>query len=540
MTTIRSTWTLSTPPPLTGLLPASEWSGAAQMAIPNGTLLAQNDATHLYIGLDITAETGTANPNDYFWFVVDINDNGVIDANRDKLFSILPGDLNRLYMFYMLGPDETTGAPTTQVIPSKLMSGFGPSMLSSTNHRQWQISFDLSDLGITIDPSAPAPAVDFGLRIATLGGFVGETPANPLGNFSDLNSIILATLPTGSPTSTGPVIASVGLIGTGDIASDGYATITAPYYLNPTAAAFCGTLNFIGNVATLDALWTAGAVKYQVQHRYGTTLAAASSAAWSPILQAWANFEIVGTTDVWQSFGPDASGYYPFINPSIPYTIQNLLFQWTTSSEADGVHQFQINFFNAANAPVATTAQTLTLALDNSAPTVKLIDVLHAGAVVSPCAIVDLSSVTDGVQIQYEAYDPEGDLYSIALTASYGAGVTSSIYSDSYAAHASPTHIWQGVTSDTRPVPPAVWVPPYTCAYLFEITAWTRSTNGYSYPVIYSQDFQTVTLIKPAVIVRPIPTPGPPIHLAAPGLGPVKTTEQAPGMPGLRAKAIPV
>ena len=126
MTTIRSTWTLSTPPPLTGLLPSAQWSGAAQMTIPHGTLLAQNDATHLYIGLDITAETGVANTNDYFWFVVDINNNGVIDANRDKLFSILPTNQNRLYMFYMLGPNTTTPVATTQVIPSKLQSGFGP------------------------------------------------------------------------------------------------------------------------------------------------------------------------------------------------------------------------------------------------------------------------------------------------------------------------------------------------------------------------------------------------------------------------------
>ena len=221
MTSIRSTWTLSSPPPLTGLLPATEWSGAAQMTIPHGTLLAQNDATHLYVGLDITAETGAANVNDYFWFVVDINDNRVIDANRDKLFSIIPGNQNHLYVFSMLGPNETTGAPTTQVIPSLLRSGFGPSLLSATPHRQWQISFALSDLGIIIDPSSPGPAVDFGLRIATLGGFIGELPANPLGSFTNFNSIVLATMPAiiAPPTSTGPVIAAVGLIGTGDIAA---------------------------------------------------------------------------------------------------------------------------------------------------------------------------------------------------------------------------------------------------------------------------------------------------------------------------------
>jgi len=537
MASIKSTWTLPTPPPLTGLLTAAEWSGAAQMTIPNGTLLAQNDANNLYIGLDITAETGVANPNDYFWFVVDVNDNGVIDPNRDLLFSILPGNQNRLYKFYMLGPDENTGALATQVIPSKLLSGFGPSLLSASSHRQWQISFALSDLGIsTIDPSAPAPVVDFGLRIATLGGFVGETPSNPLGDFSDLNSIVLATMPSASAINVGPVIATVGLIGTGDIASDGYCTITAPYYLNPNAAAFSGSLNLLGNVATLDALWADGATKYQVLHRYGATVAAVATAAWAPILQAWTNFQIEGPVDVWESFGPDASGYYTFVNPAIPYTIQNLLFAWDTTAEPDGVHQFQINFYTAANVAVPTTPQVLTLAVDNQPPIAKMIDILHAGAVVSPCAIVTLASITDGVQLQYEAYDPEGDLLSLSLTASYGAGSTASIYSDNYSSHASPTHIWQGVTSDTRPASPAVWVPPYTCAYLFEITAWSRTTNGYSYPCIYGQDFQTVTLIKPNVIVHPVPIPSP-IHLSAVGFHKLPETGDPATM---RARPLPI
>jgi len=54
MTTVPSTWTLSAPPPLTGLLPATEacrrYNGNAL-----GTLMAQNDPTNLYIGLDLTS-----------------------------------------------------------------------------------------------------------------------------------------------------------------------------------------------------------------------------------------------------------------------------------------------------------------------------------------------------------------------------------------------------------------------------------------------------------------------------------------------------
>jgi len=514
MPQIRSTWTLPVPPPLTGLLTAAEWSAAAQMTIPHGTLLAQNDATHLYLGLDITAETGAANPNDYFQIQVDVNDNGVVDAYRDKLFGIVLPNQNALTLAYMLGPGTSTGA---NVIPtSHLKSGFGPSLLSATPHRQWQIAFALSDLDLSpIDPSLPSPIVDFGVWIGTIGGFSQTLPLTLNSSFANLNSIVLATVPGAAipPTSLDQVIAAIGLVGTGDIATDGYCTIPGPYYITPDQASFCGTLNFIGDVAALNALWAnpnpaTKAVQFIVNHRYGATVAACNAAAFAPILQNWANYEIVGVTDVWQSFAPNAAGYYTFVDPGTPYTIQNLLFQWDTSAEPDGVHQFEILFYTVSKVLVPTPAQIVTLTLDNQAPQVDLISILHGGAVVPPCLPVNLTSATDGVQLQFEAYDPEGDLYGWSLVAEWGHGQSAVIASDGYAAHATPGHIWQGVLSDTQPASPAVWVPPTTCAYLFQINATARSTNGYSYPVISSDDFQTITLVKPgapsAITIKPV------------------------------------
>jgi hypothetical protein len=325
-------------------------------------------------------------------------------------------------------------------------------------------------------------------------------------------------VPSALSGNLGPVIGSVGLIGTGLIGADGYCNIPAatPYYFHPQEAAFSGTLNLIGNAATLTALWAAGARKYKVLHRFGDTLAHVAGATWTPILQSWANFQIVGATDEWQSFGPDPGGFYPMVDPALPYTIQNLIFQWTTSGEPDDLHQFELQFFTMAGVSVPTPAQVLTLKLDNQLATVDLINVLHAGAPISPCAIVTLASAIDGVQIEYEAFDPEGDLLNFALTAEYGHGLSADIYSDNYTPHANPAHNWQGVSTDTRPVPPAVWVPPTTCAYLFRITAWTRTTNGYQFPVLWSTDFQTVTLIKPGVTLRPTPLIGP-AHVAAKG-----------------------
>ncbi len=53
-------------------------------------------------------------------------------------------------------------------------------------------------------------------------------------------------------------------------------------------------------------------------------------------------------------------------------------------------------------------------------------------------------------------------------------------------------------------------MPPTTCAYLARVSAWQRTTNGYSFPVLWSTDFQTVTLIKPGLVFKPLPLVGPP------------------------------
>ena len=165
-----------------------------------------------------------------------------------------------------------------------------------------------------------------------------------------------------------------------------------------------------------------------------------------------------------------------------------------------------------------------------------LINVMHAGAPIPFCAIITLASATDGVQIEYEAFDPEGDLYSYAVTAEYGHGLSATIYQDSYTPHANPAHNWQGLTDDTKPVPPAVWVAPVTCAYLFRISAWTRTTNGYQFPVIGTSDFQTVTLIKPGVVFRPLPLSGP-ARVAAKGFDQPVPTPNAVRQP---LKILPV
>jgi hypothetical protein len=296
----------------------------------------------------------------------------------------------------------------------------------------------------------------------------------------------------------GAVIGGVGLIPATKIDADGYATTDPGYFIQVDDAPFGGTLHLIGNRTTMQALWAAGARRYKVLRRIGT------GGAFAAIRQNWSNYRWTAATYVLESFGPDAANTYPLLDPAQDYSIDDLLLQWNTATEPNGVHQFQAQFFRADMPPVASAAQTLTVMLDNAAPTVDIVDITHNGASVPACAIVSLG-VSDGVRVQFTVNDPEGHLGSYAVAANYGDGQSAAIPggSDTYANNENPatSHKWAGVTGKT--VPAGEWIPPVTCAYQFGVTGHSRVTNGYSSGFLYASDTRHVTLIKPG---SPVPT----------------------------------
>lgn len=483
MATVRSRWT-GTPVPTDGMLPAAEWAGAGALPIPAGFLMVKNDASNIYLALDMVGDTGNdAGTNDYYWLVIDSDSNGAVTPSRDVMYSPWPGQPDRLGLWLMAGPNATWPASTGQVIASTERVGFGPSPNSAANHRIWELRLSLAELGIIVDPALPPPVVKFGLRVVSSSpAFTFDFPANPLSAFGAFHQMILATQATATfpPGTAGVVIGGVGYIPASLIGADGYATITMPYYLNPDEAAFGRTMNLVGNTVTWASLWAAGARKYRVQHRSGNTPGEVAAALWAPIRQSWANYRWDGTTYVWEPFGPDAANMYPLVNLAVDYSIKALLFQWVSSAASNNLHQFRIQFFNAASAPVASPAQVLTLRVDNKLPDVEVLDIGHNGASVPPCAIVTMDDASDGVQVSFQAFDPEGDLLSYSVDALWGAGSSANIAGDSYPPHRVPSHVWQGVSSSTVPASPAEWVPPVTCAYMFRVTATARVTDGTS------------------------------------------------------------
>jgi len=95
------------------------------------------------------------------------------------------------------------------------------------------------------------------------------------------------------------------------------------------------------------------------------------------------------------------------------------------------LHQFQVEFFNAAGVPVASPAQTLTLLIDNAAPNLQILAISYKGAAVTPCRS-STSRAAGAVVIQIEAFDSPGDLYTYDLTAYYGQNQSVPINSAGY------------------------------------------------------------------------------------------------------------
>ena len=496
--TVRSGWALA-PVTVDGVLGTTQWAGAGQMTIPGGKLLAKNDATYLYVALDLTADTGNdPGTGDYFWFSVDVDRDRTISAHRDVNYGVYPGQPNRIGRQYYLGPSTWTGI-LNEVSPARCAIGFGPSSNSATPHRRWELRIPLAEIGVDLAAALVPPAVRFGLRTGSATpSAVREFPNNFHANFSNLPRILLATSPsvTYPPGLAGAVMGGVGLIPATQIDADGYASTPAAYYLAVRDAPFGGVLHLIGNRTTMQALWAAGARRYKVLRRVGT------AGGFAPIRQSWSNYRWSGLTYVLEPFGPDAADSYPLLDPSQDYAIDDLLLEWNTTAEANGVHQFQVAFFTAAMAAVPSTAQTLTLMVDNTPPQVEIVDLLHDGASVPACAIVNLTSAADGVQMRVTVQDPEGHLGSYATAASYGDGQSAALAggSDTYTNNVNPAtpHQWTGVVN--RLVPPAgEWVPPQTCAYQFSVTGYSRVTNGYSAGFLHTTASRYVTLIKPGI-----------------------------------------
>jgi hypothetical protein len=491
MVTVRSQWAQERIV-IGGALTSREWDEAGSMRIPAGILMVKNDADYLYLALDMVADRGNdPGTDDYFWLTFDIDGNRAITPRQDVNYGIPRNQPNNLGRQYYLGPGRWTGL-LNEDSKSQGHIGFGASPNSSTHHRVWEMRLSLEELNVDLAAADSPPVLNFGVRISSTNPrFTFDYPANFYQDFAGLHQIILArsasaNYPEGM---AGAVIGGVGLIPASQIV-DGYATTDPSYYHYVDDAAFGGRLNLIGNRATMQSLWGAGARKYEIRHRVGT------SGAFTPLSAAWTNYRWNGSQYVLEHFGPDSDTRYPLSNPAEDYSIDDLLLQWQSVGTPAGLHQFQAVFFTATGAPVAAPSQTLTLMIDNNQPQADLADILHNGRPIQACAIEQMTSNTDGIRLRVTAFDAAGHLRLYRIRAFWGDSQSQLIVTDNYANHRDPSHRWEGVSGEL--IPASEWVPPVTCAYQFRVEAYPRVTNGYNW-LGGTTDTRHVTLIKPGV-----------------------------------------
>ncbi|MCD6395838.1 MAG: hypothetical protein J7M40_20325 [Planctomycetes bacterium] len=172
-------------PAIDGSISFEEWSNAATMDIDAGQLRFMHDNTHLYLLIDIVADTVNDGFDDYFWLTFDVNVDGLITSYVDLLYSMPPaaGDL---FFYYYLGPGVLTGAQLSVSLKAK---GFGPTMNYTVNHTFWELAIDFTEIDTMMNKT-----VRVGVRTASSKpAFTLDVPPDHITDFADLIDILLFT-----------------------------------------------------------------------------------------------------------------------------------------------------------------------------------------------------------------------------------------------------------------------------------------------------------------------------------------------------------
>lgn len=467
---LRSVWAIN-PVDINKPVMAGDWEDAGSLKFSRGFVMAKNDANFLYLTLDVVSDTGNdPSTNDSFWLSFDTNRDRAITSGVDVNYGLYPGQPNKIGRQKYLGPGIWTS-----LIPdpsnSAVVQEFGASPNSEISHRIWKLRIELSEINVALYWPLSTPYTYFGFRVkSTNPEFTIDFPADFYTDFTKLRQLILSRKPTIPEKDLGPLVGSVGLIPTTKINASGRATTDSGYYHFVENAAFGGTLNLIGNRAKLLQLWTAGNRKYMVE-------IAASTGAFAKLISNWSNYRWTGSTYALESFAASAYGYYQMANPATDYSIDDLLVQFPTTALLPGLYKIKVTFFVGSSTTTVAAVQELRLFIDNHLPSTRIESVKHGSNEVSACAIETIGAAPDGVSFRITANDPEGNLRSVNFYATYGDGLSTSVYTENYTPAKGN---WAGFVNKLVPAS-GNWRPPQSCAYSFVLSVYARTTNGYAW-----------------------------------------------------------
>lgn len=202
-------------PRIDGRLDFLEWFLFPERVVfDHGFVAVANDATRLYLLVDVLDDdradrrTGRLE-GDWIEVFVDMNADGAITPDLDKVYTLLPGSYDLRVQEFASSIGERYD-PDPEPTYSSIAPGFGcftddrtqilyvpPLAPVCREHRVWEIAIDLKEVGQ--NPSSPIPPL-YGLRLGVLvhsylPGFTDEVPGGFPFDFSRMLDIHLATYP---------------------------------------------------------------------------------------------------------------------------------------------------------------------------------------------------------------------------------------------------------------------------------------------------------------------------------------------------------
>jgi hypothetical protein len=478
----------TTSPTIDGIISPGEWNAAQVTPLTQGRMRTMNNGQYLFVLLDYVGDTHddpVPQPptlvGDYYVLAFDVDRNHAVTPNTDLIYSTCQDSRPFVKAFY-LSPASWTGCRDTSAESAGAM-GFGATPSSATAHRFYEFRLDLAEIGV--DPGTWTTSAGEAAHVRVHVAMVSQNPAihsfHPQASeYPDMSKnmfrIDLATFPTYPLGSAGPTFAGVGLVPSTFIVG-GYANINIADYYVATDAPFGGKLHIFGNWQTLVS--DRNARSYRVWY-------SKDGGALTQLLQTWTNFRYDAGSGNWipVAVGPNADGKYTVPSTSPIWYLPNLLIGWQSNQFADGMYTLSLELFDAGGNPLPSPPQNkLKLFVVNTAPTVKINQVLYEGVAQTACAIVQQTEPPAGFKFNLSVNDVRGALGGYNLTAIHGDNLSGGIFSDDYSHHvdADGPNRWDGVTNKIVPVVPrgAKWRAPESCAYSFILSAFSRSQNGY-------------------------------------------------------------
>jgi hypothetical protein len=211
-----------------------------------------------------------------------------------------------------------------------------------------------------------------------------------------------------------------------------------------------------------------------------------------------------------------------FVKPDTPWTWLDRIARFDTTFATDGLVRLKVEGYKKTGGSLTLTTSSdllvdpnygeIVLQIDNSPPTVAIIDVKVNGTSTEACNILSFGvSGSDTIGVDFRAWDARGHLGSYSVNAMYGhdcsvspqPGSASTDYDD----HTTASPLWQGDSSVTTEYNGNIYAPGTptscnpnempTCAYQFRLQVSKRTTNGYGLVYEAVEDTWHTTVQRP-------------------------------------------